>query len=77
MITFTAGGSTTAPIPSFMINNDIATLETKEEYELSLSSPSVTDDVVLGPNTAVEISDDDSETLVYMGGHYYSLQVLQ
>ena len=61
MITFAARGSLSQGLPSFTIINDPVALETIEQYDLSFSNPSITNRVTLGPDTTIEITDDDGK----------------
>ena len=56
---FTAHGVQSQGLPSFPIVNDTVALETIEQYDLSFSNPSITNGVTLGPNTTIQIMDDD------------------
>ena len=58
-MTFTAHGVQSQGLPNFTILNDTVALETIEEYDLSFSNPSITNGVTLGPNTTIQIMDDD------------------
>ena len=60
-MTFLAHGSQSQGLPSFTIVNDAVTLETTEQYSLSFSNPSITNRVTLGPNTTLQITDDDGK----------------
>ena len=70
-ITFLAHGSQSQGLPSFTIINDTVALETIEQYDLSFSNPSITNNVTLGPDTTIEITDDDgndfNNTSIYCG----------
>ena len=59
MITFVGRGSQSQGLSSFVIINDTVALETIEQYNLSFSNPSITNGVTLGPNTIIQIIDDD------------------
>ena len=59
-VTFTAHGAQSQRLPSFIIINDTVALETIEQYNLSLSNPSITNGVILGSDTTIHIMDDDS-----------------
>ena len=59
MITFAARGDQTQGLPSFTIKNDFFALETIEQYNLSFSNPSITNNVTLGPDTTIQITDDE------------------
>ena len=61
MITFTARGSQSKELSNFTITNDAVALETIEQYDLSFSNPSFTNGVTLGPNTRIQITDDDGK----------------
>ena len=69
MITFAARGDQSQGLPSFTIVNDAVALETIEQYDLSFSNPSITNNVTLGPDTRIQIADDDgndfNNTIVY------------
>ena len=59
MITFAARGSQSKGLSNFTITNDAVALETIEQYDLSFSNPSITNRVTLGPDTRIQITDDD------------------
>ena len=59
MITFGARGSQSKGLSNFTITNDAVALETIEQYDLSFSNPSITNRVTLGPNTTIQINDDE------------------
>ena len=61
MITLVGHGSQSQGLPSFTIINDTVALETTEQYNLSFSNPSITNGVTLGPNTTLQIMDDDGK----------------
>ena len=63
-ITFTAHGTQSQGLPSFIIINDTVALETIEQYGLFLSSPSITNGNTLGPGTAIYIIDDDGKSFM-------------
>ena len=69
MITFAARRSQSKGLSSFTITNDAVALETIEQYDLSFSNPSFTNGVTLGPDTRIQITDDDcndfNNTIVY------------
>ena len=71
-VTFASGGSLTAPLPSFVITNDDVALEDVERYSLSISNPSVTQNVVAAGSTDIDITDDDSKChyILYCHCHY-------
>ena len=58
-MTFTAHGAQSQGLPSFTIVNDAVALETIEQYNVSFSNPSITNGVKLGPDTTIQILDDD------------------
>ena len=70
-MTFTAHGAQFQGLPSFIIINDTVALETIEQYSFSFSNPSMTNGVTLGPNTTLQITDDDgngyNNTSIYCG----------
>ena len=59
IVTFTAHGIQSQRLPSFTIINDTVALETIEQYNLSFGNPSITNGVTLGPDTTIQITDDD------------------
>ena len=61
MITFVARGSISQGLSNFTIINDAVALETIELYNLSFSNPSITNRVTLGPDTRIQITDDDGK----------------
>ena len=61
MITFAARGNQSQGLPSFTIKNDAVALETIEQYDLSFSNPSITNNVTLGPDTTIQIRDNDGK----------------
>ena len=61
MITFAARGDQSQGLPSFTIKNDSFALETIEQYDLSFSNPSITNNVILGSDTTIQITDDDGK----------------
>ena len=63
MITFVGHGSQSQGLSSFVIIDDTLALETIEQYDLSFSNPSITNGVILGPDTTIHIADDDSKQL--------------
>ena len=63
-ITFTAHGTQSQGLPSFIIINDTVALETIEQYGLFLSSPSITNGNTLGPGTTIRIIDDDGKSFM-------------
>ena len=63
-ITFTAHGTQSQGLPSFIIINDTVALETIEQYGLFLSSSSITNGNTLGPGTAIYIIDDDGKSFM-------------
>ena len=71
MITFLAHGPQSQGLPSFAILNDTVAIETIEQYDFSFSNPSITNGVTLGPNTTIQITDDDgndyNNTSIYCG----------
>ncbi|XP_019860793.1 PREDICTED: uncharacterized protein LOC105315165 [Amphimedon queenslandica] len=62
-VTFAPGGSLTVPLPSFVITNDDVALEDDESYSLSISDPSVTQNVIAADSTDIDITDDDIITI--------------
>ena len=70
-VTFTAHGAQSQGLPNFTIFNDTVALETMEQYNFSLSNPSIANSVTLGPNTTIQIIDDDgndyNNTFIYCG----------
>ena len=58
---FVAHGSISQGLSNFTIINDAVALETIELYNLSLSNPSITNRVTLGPDTIIQITDDDGK----------------
>ena len=56
-----ARGPQSQGLPSFTIINDTVALETIEQYNLSFSNSSITKGVILGPNTTIQIMDDDGK----------------
>ena len=70
-MTFTAHGVLSQGLPNFTIINDTVALETIEQYDLSFSNPSITNGVILGPDTTIQITDDDgndyNNTSIYCG----------
>ena len=70
-VTFTSNSSLTAPLPSFVITNDDVALENVERYSLSISNPSVTQNVVATGSTDIDITDDDSKCHYYILYYYY------
>ena len=60
-VTFVAHGSQSQRLPIFTIINDTVPLESTEQYNLSLSYPSITSSVTLGPDTIIHIIDDDGK----------------
>ena len=58
-MTFTAHGAQFQGLPSFTIINDTVALETIEQYSFSVSNPSITNGVTLGPDSTIQITDDD------------------
>ena len=60
-VTFSAHGNQSQGLSNFAITNDAVALETIEQYDLSFSNPSITNRVTLGPNTTIQITDDDGE----------------
>ena len=61
MITFAAHGSQSQGLSNFTITNDAIALEAVELYDLSFSNPSITNRVILGPNTTIQITDNDGK----------------
>ena len=61
MITFAARGDQFQGLSNFTIKNDAVALETIEQYDLSFSNPSITNRVTLGPDTTIQITDDDGK----------------
>ena len=74
MITFVGRESQSKGLPSFIIINDTIALETTEQYDLSFSNPSISNGVTLGPDTTIQITDDDGNdyknTSIYCGAVY-------
>ena len=70
-IKFTAHRAQSQGIPNFTVVNDAVALETIEQYSLSFSNPSITNGVRLGPDTTIQITDDDgndyNNTSIYYG----------
>lgn len=65
-ITFITEGSLSQQIPAFTINDDKTALEAVEKYPLSIVASSIiTYNVKLGPDTYIEIHDDDSNEIVF------------
>uniref|UniRef100_A0A1X7TCU3 Calx-beta domain-containing protein n=1 Tax=Amphimedon queenslandica TaxID=400682 RepID=A0A1X7TCU3_AMPQE len=62
-VTFAVVGSFTVPLPSFVITNDDAALEELESYSLSISNPSITQNVIAADSTDIDITDDDIITV--------------
>ena len=60
-LTFTAGGSQLVSVSPFTITDDTTALEDVEMYPLTVSGPSITEDVVIGPASMVRITDDDGK----------------
>ena len=58
--TFRAFGSRTTTVTEFNITNDDAALETVERYPIGFLQTNV-NNVELGPNTNIEIMDDDGK----------------
>ena len=56
---FTAYGVQSQGLHNFPIVDDTVALETIEQYDLSFSNLSITNCVTLGPNTTIQITDDD------------------
>ena len=59
MITFLAHGDQSQGLSNFTITDDAVALEIIEQYDLSFSNPSITNRVTLGPDTRIQITDDD------------------
>ena len=55
---FTAGGSLMATV-TFIISDDLVSLEDDEEYFLNLQNPNPSTRVVVGDRTKIIIKDDD------------------
>ena len=64
MITLVGHGSQSQGLSSFIIINDTVALETTEQYGLSFSNPSIISGVTLGPDTTIQIMDDDGKHLL-------------
>ena len=64
-VTFTAGGSLTTSVP-VNIRNDTTALETAEYYNYTITSSSITKNVVLGGSAVFEILDDDGMIFVIL-----------
>ena len=58
-----ADGAQSRSLSSFVIINDTVTIETIEQYILSLNNPSITNSVILGSGTIISITDDDGKKL--------------
>uniref|UniRef100_A0A1X7VF48 Calx-beta domain-containing protein n=1 Tax=Amphimedon queenslandica TaxID=400682 RepID=A0A1X7VF48_AMPQE len=69
-VTFAANSSLTESLPSFVITNDDVALETVESYSLSISNPSVTQNVVAADSTGIAIRDDDVVTVEFENSRY-------
>ena len=71
MITFVEHGSQSQGLSSFIIIDDTVAVETIEQYDLSFSNLSITNSVTLGPDTTIQITDDDgndyNNTSIYCG----------
>ena len=61
MITFAARGSQSQGLSNFTITNDAVALEIVEQYDLSFSNLFITNRVTLGPNTTIQITDEDGK----------------
>ena len=71
-MTFTAHGEQSQGLSNFTIIDDTVALETIEQYDLSFSNLSITNNsVTLGPDTTIQITDDDgndyNNTSIYCG----------
>ena len=62
-IKFTAHGAQSQGLPSFIIINDTVALETIEQYNLSFHFSSITNGVIFGFGTIIQIIDDDGKKI--------------
>ena len=61
VITFVAGGATRHSLSSFTIMNDSVGLETVEYYPLQFNRTFPSGDIMIGHDSEIRITDDDSE----------------
>lgn len=61
VITFVAGGATRQSLSSFTIMDDNVGLETVESYPLQFNRTFPSGDIMIGRDSEIRITDDDSE----------------